>query len=379
VRVTIISKAFVVGEYQTKLEAIAAYGDVDLTAIVPPHWRDGRHRLELERAHTAGYEMVVAPMAFNGAYHWHWYPGLTGLLRDARPDLVHIDEEPYNLASYQALRAAHTVGARAIFFTWQNLARRYPPPFNWIERRVHHGVAGALAGNADAVKVLRAKGYRGPVRVVPQFGVDPERFAPAAITRQEPPAHPFTIGYAGRLVEEKGLWVLYSALRQLEGDWRAVLYGNGPLRAQLERRIAADGLSQRILMLSRVPSTEMPARLRELDVLALPSLTRPNWKEQFGRVLIEAMACGVPVVGSCSGEIPHVVGTAGLLFHEGDAAMLRQHFAELRADRALRALLGLRGRERALDYYTQAAIAEQTVSFYREVLASQPAPIPSRL
>lgn len=369
-RVTIISKACVVGAYQTKLEAIAAHDDIDLAVIVPPYWRDGRHRLELERAHTVGYELLVAPMAFNGAYHWHWYPGLTRILRGIRPDLVHIDEEPYNLAAYQSWRAARAVGARAIFFTWQNLVRRYPQPFRWMETRVYRGVAGALAGNADAVDVLRAKGYCGLVRVVPQFGVDPECFAPAAPTHQEPPARPFTIGYAGRLVEEKGLWVLLEALERLEGDWRAALYGNGPLRAQFERRAAAKDLAPRIVIQDRVPSTKMPARLRELDALVLPSLTRPNWKEQFGRVLIEAMACGVPVIGSCSGEIPHVIGTAGLLFREGDAAMLAARLAELRADRCLRAQLALRGRERVLDYYTQAAIAAQTVSFYREVLAS---------
>jgi len=113
----------------------------------------------------------------------------------------------------------------------------------------------------------------------------------------------------------------------------------------------------------------MPARYRELDVLVLPSLTRPNWKEQFGRVLIEAMACGVPVIGSSSGEIPRVVGAAGMLFRERSSSMLRQQLAELRDDPALRELLGLRGRERVLDYYTQTAIARQTVAFYREVMA----------
>lgn len=366
-RVAIISKACVVGAYQTKLEAIASHDDIELTAIVPPYWRDSGHRIELERAHVSGYELLVAPMACNGSYHFHWYQGLTRLLREARPDLVHIDEEPYNLATYQAWRAAHRVGARSLFFTWQNIARRYPPPFSWFERAVYHGVNGALAGNADAVSVLRGKGFERPVRVVPQFGVDAERFSPApaeaaAVDR------PFTIGYAGRLVKEKGLLVLLEALAGLEGDWRARFYGSGPFREPLERAIAAANLSDRIAINHRVSSTEMPARYRELDVLVLPSLTRPNWKEQFGRVLIEAMACGVPVIGSTSGEIPRVVGAAGLLFRERSSSMLRQQLAELRDDRGLRAQLAMRGRERVLDYYTQTAIARQTVAFYRDIM-----------
>ena len=76
-----------------------------------------------------------------------------------------------------------------------------------------------------------------------------------------------------------------------------------------------------------MPSTEVPAVLRALDVLVLPSLTTPSWKEQFGRVLQEAMACAIPVVGSDSGEIPHVIGDAGLVTPEGDAAALRRRWS----------------------------------------------------
>ena len=87
----------------------------------------------------------------------------------------------------------------------------------------------------------------------------------------------------------------------------------------------------------------MPAAAERLDCLALPSLTRPNWKEQFGRVLVEAMACQVPVVGSDSGEIPNLVGDAGLIVPEGDAAALAAALRRLRDDAVLRASLGWPG------------------------------------
>jgi glycosyltransferase involved in cell wall biosynthesis len=115
---------------------------------------------------------------------------------------------------------------------------------------------------------------------------------------------------------------------------------------------------------------EMPARPRALDALVLPSLTRPNWKEQFGRVLVEAMACGVPVVGSDSGEIPHVVGEAGLIFPEGDVEALRDRLARLAADARFRADLAARGRARVLAHYTQARIAEATCAVYQHLLAA---------
>jgi glycosyltransferase involved in cell wall biosynthesis len=114
----------------------------------------------------------------------------------------------------------------------------------------------------------------------------------------------------------------------------------------------------------------MPAYYRQLDVLVLPSRTRPNWKEQFGRVLVEVMACGVVVIGSDSGEIPNVIGDAGLLFPEGQVDRLRAHLGRLLGEPALRAELARRGRERVLARYTQARVAAQTYQVYREIVAS---------
>jgi glycosyltransferase involved in cell wall biosynthesis len=109
--------------------------------------------------------------------------------------------------------------------------------------------------------------------------------------------------------------------------------------------------------------------MRQLDVLVLPSISRPNWKEQFGRVLVEAMACGVPVVGSTCGEIPNVVGDAGLLFPEGDVAGLRDCLARLQADAELGARLAEAGRARVAERFTQQRIAAETVAVYRQTMA----------
>ena len=368
--VVMLSKALVVGAYQTKAVALAAEPDIDLTVIVPPYWREGADRLPLERSHIEGYDLVAAPMALNGNYHLHFYPTLSRLLRRLRPDLCHIDEEPYNLATYLTLRAARAVGARCVCFTWQNLHRRYPPPFCWLEQAVYRGADTIIAGNHAASQVLRAKGYGGPAPVIPQFGVDPDLFRPQTHPAQRPrdPA-PFTIGFAGRLVEEKGLLVLAEALALLDGPWRLALYGDGPLRETLAARLADGGLSERVTFHPRVASAAMPEVLAGLNAVVLPSLTRPHWKEQFGRVLIEAMACGTPVVGSDSGEIPHVIGEGGLVVPEGDAATLAAALARLRDEPGLAEALGRAGRARVLAHYTQAQIAAQTAAVYREVMA----------
>ncbi|MCB0023861.1 MAG: glycosyltransferase, partial [Caldilinea sp.] len=129
--------------------------------------------------HTQGYTYRTVPIRFNGNFHLHYYPTLARELDALRPDVLHMDEEPYNLATWLALRAAAARRVPATFFTWQNLDRRYPFPFSRFEQDNYRRAPVAIAGNQDAAGVLRAKGYAGTIAVIPQFGVDPAIFTPA--------------------------------------------------------------------------------------------------------------------------------------------------------------------------------------------------------
>jgi glycosyltransferase involved in cell wall biosynthesis len=367
-RVLMISKACLVGAYQRKLEEIASFPDVALTVIVPPLWRSpGGAITHLERAHVTGYDLLVEPMALNGNFHLHFYPRLARHLARIRPHVVHIDEEPYNLATLQATWLARRYGARALFFSWQNLNRRYPFPFNVIEQyNLRHASLG-IAGNHEAVAVWRAKGYTGPMSVIPQFGVDPDIFKPGK-RAEAGGLQGLAIGCVARLTPEKGIDVLLRAAAGLPGVWRVYVLGSGPQRRALESLAHELGLADRVVFDAPISSTQMPAYLTELDVLVLPSRTRPNWKEQFGRVLIEAMACGVPVVGSTCGEIPQVIGDAGLIFAEDDATALRDALGRLQRDDGLRRDLAARGRARVVAPFTQKQIAAETVEAYRRMM-----------
>ncbi|RLC90732.1 MAG: glycosyl transferase family 1, partial [Chloroflexi bacterium] len=142
-----------------------------------------------------------------------------------------------------------------------------------------------------------------------------------------------------------------------------------PEAARLQALARARGLAERVTFQATIPSVEMPRFYQRMDVLALPSRSQPNWAEQFGRVLVEGMACGVSVVGAETGEIPHVIGEAGLTFPEEDVSALRTLLAHLAADPVLRRELGARGRARVLAHFTQRQIAAETVAVYREMLA----------
>ena len=364
-RVLIVSKACLVGAYQTKLEAIAQFSDVDLAVVVPPVWNDPAGRITLERSHTEGYRLYVDPLRLNGQFHLHYYPTLKRRLRGFQPDILHMDEEPYNLATWLGVRHARAVGAQSLFFSWQNIYRQYPFPFNLLEKQVLKTVAYAIMGNEEAVRVWQAKGYDGPYQVIPQFGVDPDLFHPPA---QRDRGRGFVIGAAGRrLVPEKGIDLLLRAAAQLPGVWRLQIAGEGPERQRLEQLARELGIARRVHFDGPIPSEQMPAYLRQLDVLVLPSRTLTNWKEQFGRVLVEAMACEVAVVGAASGEIPNVIEQAGLVFPEEDVDALRAHLLQLMQTAGLRDKLGKAGRERVLERYTQAQIAARTVDVYREM------------
>lgn len=362
-----VSKALVVAAYRSKITELKRMG-VQVTAMAPPVWVEGGNRQVFERSDVAAGDIVISPMRFNGHFHLHYYPELRHLLRQYRPDLVHIDEEPYNLATFMGVKACQQLDIPTLFFSWQNLRRRYPPPFRQMEEFAYERVEHALAGSQQAAVVLREKGYKKPLTIVPQFGIDPDVFHPAIKT-----PGPFTIGFLNRLIPAKAPLLMLDALRLLPDTIHLRFVGDGPLLAELERQIERLSLSTRVRLDRRVPSSQMPELMCDLDVVVLPSLTTPRWKEQFGRVLIEAMSCGVPVVGSDSGEIPEVIGDAGIVVPEGDATALAAAISALCDNPQLRREFAERGRQRVLDRYTQQRVAETTCQAYTQVLASRTA------
>ncbi|BCL83014.1 glycosyl transferase family 1 [Ktedonobacteria bacterium brp13] len=373
-RVLMISKALVAGTSQRKLEEIAKCPDVELTLVTPPYWQsDDGSKQVLEKMYTSGYHMLVTPIALNGNFHLHYYPQLPKIMREVRPEIVHIDEEPYNFATFQATRLARKYKARTLFFTWQNLYRSYPPPFRQFERYNYAHAAYALAGNRAAEDVLRRKGYQGPLRIIPQFGFDTEIYKRSAPRALRQPGAPFTLGFIGRLKEEKGLTLIVEALTQLPDYCRAVFIGHGPMRTPLEELAQQLHVSERVIFKPGVSTDKVPAEMEQFDILVLPSLSRPNWIEQFGRILAEAMSCETPAIGSDSGEIPYVIGDGGLIFKEGDATDLAAQVQKLLADPDLYATLARQGRQRVLDNYTQTQIAQQTYAVYAEILSTFPA------
>ena len=368
-RIAIVSKTFVADTAQRQLEWIARQPGIELTLVTPPEWRsdDGR-LLPFEPRYTEGYDARRVPVLFNGHYHYYLYRGLRPALATLRPQIVHIDEEPYNPAGAQAQHAADAIGARTVFVAWQNLYRTYPPPFAQVERFNYRHTACIIAGSDTVAQVLRRKGYHGPLKTFSVHGVDPDIYRPLP-SRRDPTR--FIVGYIGRLVMYKGVGLLIEALSGMPPHCGLRLVGSGPDAPELRRLAHACGVAERVEFVPAVPASDVPDTLAGIDVLAAPSLTQPNWTEQFGRVLIEGMACGVPVVGSSSGEIPRVLSDAGVVVPEGDVAALRQALLDFAADPARHEDYARRGRGRVLAQFTQERIAQRIAAVYQDVLGGQ--------
>jgi glycosyltransferase involved in cell wall biosynthesis len=183
-------------------------------------------------------------------------------------------------------------------------------------------------------------------------------------------------GYAGKLVEEKGIHTLLRAFGQVaprHPEAHLVLAGGGPLKEEVGRTAREMGLAGRVHLPGVIHNADLPAYMNALDVFVLPSETRRNWREQFGRVAVEAMSCGVPVIGSDSGEIPAVLGSAGLIFPEGRADELAARLESLLSSPAERERLSRAGRERVLECFTTERVAEQHFAIYRALLGEDAA------
>lgn len=366
-RILILSKALLSSAYRRKTDALAALPGVQLTVASPAYWQEPRaQRIDYEPSPTPNYHVEILPMRFNGQHHLHYYPTFGALVRRLRPDIVHVDEESFNLATFLALRAAHHIGAPTCFYNYANIERTYPPPFGWFERYAFTHAKHALACSHEAANIIRNHGYTGALSIIPQTGVDPAQYAPrpdAHIARQ-----PFTLGYVGRLVPEKGIADLISALATLPDHIQLRIVGSGTHADVLRQHAHAVGVASRIEWQAPVASHAIPTVMHGIDALVLPSRTTANWKEQFGRVLVEAMACGVPVIGSDSGEIPHVIGDGGIVYPEGDSDALANAVMQLVDYPQHYADYSQKARQRVQQHYTQQALAQQYLQIYQQML-----------
>ena len=373
-KVLFISHSSVIPNYREKLRLLARRKDLEITLLLPEFWPEAGRRIKTKNqpASDEGFRIISSPIVFEGRLKRHFYPAFGRIVSETRPDLIHIEEEPYSLAAWQAAKAARRTGAKLVFFTWENLLEKFGFPHQMIRSYVFKTAHHAIAGDLEAADLLRRADYPpSQITVLPQYGVNPILFKKknAQKLKKQLKLGPFTAGYVGRLVAEKGVHHLLEAFALMRNHATTLLLvGSGPFRMDLEKKATQLGVAKRVRWIPSVDQNLIPDYLNCMDALVLPSLTTTTWKEQFGRVLIEAQACEVPVIGSDSGAIPEVIGKAGLIFPEGNLVKLSDSLHRLAASSTLRRSLGLKSRKQVLDLYTNQKIADKIYGIYRNVL-----------
>ncbi len=362
-RVLRISHSGVVTAWRQRERELRLIG-CDVVLVTAQRWEEGGATVSCE----VGGDGFVVPVATLGRHP-------NGFVYDPRPlwrllgsghwDLIDLHEEPFGLAVAEVLAIRWLRAPRVPFVvaSAQNIPKRYPPPFRWFERLALRRAAGAYTCNIEAGRILASKGLTGGWTLLP-LGVDTGRFR---CGQRDPPADRIKVGFVGRLIRHKGVDVLILAAA-LDERITVQIFGDGPELGALTALVAELGIGERVTFCGFVSEQRIPDVYRDLDVLAVPSVPQPGWIEQFGRVVVEAHASGVPVVASSSGALPEVVVPPSQLVRPGEpgdlADALTRYLDEPGLwERAREA--GLAGAER----YSWPRVASTQLALYRQSVA----------
>jgi L-malate glycosyltransferase len=389
-KILVASHTYIVDLNCQKLRALSQLEPgIEVTVVVPKTWRPGGVQnkvIETQYRDEGAFKIVpVSNFSQNQQGLLTFGADLVTLLQQFRPHVIQVEQGSRGLAYTQmiALNLILGLNAKNVFFTWWNLPYKLKLPVQLLEKYNLSHSHGIICGNQDGAEIFQEKGYEKPIKVMPQLGVDEQLFTPQAQPELAAKlgilSSDFVVGFVGRFVQEKGLLTLVKALISIKDKpWKLLLLGRGELYTELLKIAAENYIQERVIIIESVSHNAVPQYINLMNTLALPSettykfktLTAIGWKEQFGHVLIEAMACKVPVIGSNSGEIPHVIADAGLVFPEGDIQALANCLTQLIDNPELSQKLGDMGYQKAIDKYTNKALAQQQLNFYKELVNS---------
>ena len=345
--------------------------DWEITAVAPAFFRGDLRPIELERSGGELCRLEAVPTYLSGRIHWFVYGyRLRSLLRDSW-DLVHCWRSP------TSWREGRSHGGRRSEFGWRfrpcktfpSVTRRRSPRSKNIASSAAPDGWGAVgwwsrrwSREATATNLIGSYRWCGPRSIsTGSRGARDRKNSPRMAGRGTSGG-----GYMGRFVPEKGLSLLMRALDRIATPWRALFVGGGAMDTSIRQWAARYG--ERVRIVNNVAHDEVTAYLNAMDLLCAPSQTAPHWREQFGRMVAEAFACGVPVIASDSGELPYVVDDAGLIVAEHDEDEWVRRIGELIDDSARRAELSRKGIERARSLYAWPVVARAHLEFFSRLL-----------
>jgi glycosyltransferase involved in cell wall biosynthesis len=285
---------------------------------------------------------------------------LRTVVRDTGPALIHITADPWTPTAEAGAAAARDLKIPYVLVGVSSVGGPKGITAGWQSRRVRDGAAALGGVVRPALDHLADGAIDRPTAVIPPGGI---AIPSAHLVRV--PQGPMTFGAVGRVVKERGLDLLLDALSETYGDWRLRIVGTGSAQEALEAQAQRLGLSSRVEWLGALPRESLGEFWGSVDALVAPSRTTATWVEPTGSVALEAMAHGVaPIVSRC-GALPDVVAEAGMVVAEDDQPALARALQALVAEPTRAQSIGAAARQRVLEFYGDAAIAERMVLLWR--------------
>ncbi|MCK4667248.1 glycosyltransferase family 4 protein [Candidatus Dependentiae bacterium] len=282
------------------------------------------------------------------------------LSKEINPDVVFISNDPYAITSYQGIK--YNKDKKIIIYGVQNIHKFIPFPFSSIYRHNLKYCNYFLGCNKETLKINQAWGFKGPIDYLP-IGIDRNSFKRKNNNLLSSPPN---IGFFGRIEEIKGIKYLVKALNKLNRSIKFIIVGEGSLKGWILKNLTNKKVQLEIK--SFIPHVEIYKEYLKLDLLIVPSITIWRWKEQFGRVLVESMASGVPVIGTDSGAIPDVLGDAGLIVKERSAEAIANAIKILLNNEEKRLELIENGIKRVEKYFYWESVADKVISVIEKLI-----------
>lgn len=371
-KVLVVSHSYVVEINQQKLQRLAEMPDITVALVAPNKWRDMGRDILLHRPSEPAFRLYPLRVFWHNHLYVHFYDWfqLIAVFIKEKPDVLYIEEEPQSLSAWQVLITASIFGAKRILLTWENLEVKFPPYKRAVARWVLKHIDAVVGGTGDALNTIRKIGFQGKGFVNPQFGLDEDFFCqrdPGPLRLKLGLEEDFMIGFIARMTREKGIFTLIQAASQLKFDYKLILVGDGPVKEQAVKLASELGIENKIIWGGIISHNQLAEYMNCFDLFVLPSISGPNWKEQFGHVIIEAMSCQVPVIGSDCGAIPELIGDGGMVFPSGDPGRLAADIRSLHDDSGMRKALGIRGRRRVVENYSNSVIVRKLYDIIKAV------------
>jgi glycosyltransferase involved in cell wall biosynthesis len=336
-----------------------------LLLIVPDRWDEKDFGA---RAFEKSETLTIRPLPVIRSGHVRRYcfnrSALFAALSEFKPDLIHVEAEAGSRVARQAAKAALALQIPLTQFVWENIpAESF---FGKLLIRANFRTVRLLfCGSKGAEETARADSYGGPTAIIPQVGVD-LAFADAVLPSPALTGGPFTVGVVSRLDEKKGVASVIEAVARLElRNVALAIVGDGPQRGLLEELAKKNGSADRVRFLGAVRHSEVASLIKAFDVFVLASIDTPGWREQFGHVLVEAMAAGTPVIGSDCGAIPEVIGDAGIVFRQGNVEELSKAISLIMNDKEKARRMAEAGRKRVSELFTDEVVARRLFEHWR--------------